>query len=101
MAVVLAWLVILVAVPLNWIVTLRLWRLYRPGEDIGLLKERTLLALVLAIVVTIFAAVFLNNGMEDPILDLAATQLLTRSAILGLSIPAIYWLFLFRNGNGK
>ena len=92
----LAWLVILVAVPLHWIVAALLWRRSTARPDIAVLRERTVSGVALALVVTIFALVFLNNGMEVPILDPPATQLLTRTAILSLSIPALLWIWLYR-----
>lgn len=96
--VILAWLVVLVALPLNWYVTFRLDRLSRANPDVRVLRERSYVAVSLALVVTIFAVVFLNNGMEFPILDLVTTQLLTRGAILGLALPALLWLWIYRNG---
>lgn len=93
---ILAVLVIFVAAPLHWVVFFRLWSRARQYPEVRVLRDRTLTALALALIVTIFALVFLNNGMETPILDLFGTQLLTRSAILALSIPALYWLWLYR-----
>jgi ABC-type molybdate transport system permease subunit len=92
---VLAWLNILLAVPVNWIVLVGLWQISRSNPGNRVLRERMFLALVLAPVVTIFALVFLNNGMEQPPLGLPQTQVLTRVAILALTIPALYWLSLY------
>ena len=93
---ILAVLVVLVALPLLWYVAVRLLSEVRRSPEIGVLRERAFLALVLALVVTVFAAVFLNNGMAEPILDSHATMVLTRAAILALSIPALYWWKLYR-----
>lgn len=90
--------VIRVAVPVNWYVVWRLWRLSRSRPQLGVLRERMFVALALAVVVTIFALVFLNNGMEVPILNLEQTQLLTRTAVLSLAIPPLRWLWQYRNG---
>lgn len=95
---VLAVLVVLVALPLNWFVTLKLWRLARLAPEIGVLRERALVALALALIVTVFAVIFLNNEMPVPLLDVEATRIITRSAMLALSLPALYWLFLYRDG---
>jgi hypothetical protein len=96
--VILAWLVVLVALPLNWYVTIKLARLSRAHPDARVLRERTYVALALSLIVTIFAFVFLNNGMEFPVLNNQATQLVTRTAVLALAFPAAYWLYLYRNG---
>lgn len=87
---------VLIAVPLNWYLAWRLWSISWQHPSIGALRERAFLAVHLAIVVTIFAIVFLNNGMEQPILDVPTTQLITRAAILSLTIPALRWLWLYR-----
>ena len=95
---ILAFAVIFVAAPLQWAVLFQLWRRVRRYPEVQTLRERTLVALGLASITTVFALVFLNNGMEVPILDPFATMVLTRAAILALSIPAIWWLWLYRNG---
>ena len=95
---ILAVLVVAVALPLNWYVTLKLWRLARSAPEIAMLRERALVALALALIVTVFAAIFLNNEMVVPLFDLEATRIITRSAMLALSGPALYWLWLYRNG---
>lgn len=94
--VVLAWLVVLVAFPLNLIATIRLVRLTYAHPDSRVLRERAYVSVALVLIVGVFAFVFLNNGMEFPILDLVTTQLLTRGAILWLALPALYWLWLYR-----
>lgn len=93
---VLAWLVILVAVPVNWAVVLRLRLLYRERPDNRVLRDRLLVSIVLSMVITIFGAVFLNNGLAVPGLSPFETMVLTRLAVLSLSFPALYWLFLYR-----
>lgn len=96
---VLAWLVILVALPLNWYVTIRLILLTRANPGLRVLRERTYVSLALSMIVSVFAFVFLNNGMNEPVLNSEATQLITRSAVLALALPAAYWLYLYRNGD--
>lgn len=93
----LAYAVVVIAVPVKWYLVYRLLRLSRAHPSIASLRERALSAVHLAVVITVFAVVFLNNGMEAPVLDLPMTQLLTRSAILSLTIPAIRWLLLYRD----
>jgi hypothetical protein len=92
----LAWLVIFIAVPANWLVVVGLLRLSRASPNNRVLRDRLLVAVMLAAVVTVFGVVFVNNGMESPPLGLPQTQVLTRVAILSLAIPAIYWLSLYR-----
>lgn len=93
--VVLAILVTFVAVPVNWFVVIALGRLLRARPDNGILRDRFLVAAMLATVVTIFAAVFVNNDMTPPPFGLPVTQVFTRLSILSLAIPAIYWLSLY------
>lgn len=93
----LALLTVVVAMPLNWFVTFRLWRLYRGSPELGVLRERALASLFVAIVVTIFALVFLNNDLTPPMLAFDDTKLVTRGAMLAVGIvPAGYWLWLYR-----
>lgn len=96
---ILAVLVIGVALPVNWYVAYKLWRKSRGAPQLRVLRERMWASLALALVVTVFAFVFVNNSVLDPPpLDPLATQIVTRLAILSLSIPALYWLWLYRNG---
>lgn len=96
--VLLAWGVVLIAMPLNWYVTIKLAGLSRANPDVRVLRERTYVALALSVIVSIFAFVFLNNGMDIPVLNNEQTQLVTRTAVLALALPALYWLYLYRNG---
>lgn len=93
---ILAALVIFVAVPLIWFVEWRLWRRSVQRPDLELMRERAWREAHLGVIVTIFALVFLNNGMEVPILDPFTTMVLTRTAILSLAVPALYWLWVYR-----
>ena len=95
---ILAWLVVLVTVPLAWFVAWRLWRLTISQPQLRVLRERALLSGHSALVISIFAATFLNNGMAQPVLNPEQTMILTRTAILSLAIPPIRWLLLYRNG---
>lgn len=96
--VILAWLVVLVAFPLNLAATVVLIRLTLTHRDSRVLRERAYVAIALLMIVGVFAAVFLNNGMEFPVLNDEATRLVTRTAVLALALPAAYWLWLYRNG---
>jgi len=97
MADALAVLTVLVAAPLNWLVTIRLWRLSLAHSGIRVLRERAIVSLVLAFLVTVFALVFLNNDIVPPPLAFESTKLITRGAMLAAGIiPAVYWLWLYR-----
>lgn len=94
---VIAYLVALVALPLNWFVVVRLWRLSLFTPRIRVLRYQAILATALAVIVTIFAIVFLNNDLATPVLPGDVTKLVTRSAVLVWSVvPAGYWLWLYR-----
>lgn len=93
----LAVLVVVVAVPLNWYVTFRLWRLSRSAPRVRVLRERAIVALALAVIVTVFAAIFMNNELTPPPLGPDATRILTRCVLLVMSVaPPVYWLWLYR-----
>lgn len=92
-----ALLVAAVGVPLNWYVTWRLWRLSRANPGLKVLRERAIVALALALVVTVFALIFLNNDAEHPPLSFDDTKWLTRTAMLLAAVaPPCYWLWLYR-----
>jgi hypothetical protein len=92
---VLAVLVVLVAVPLSWLVTVILWRLARQSPGTWVLRERAIIQTAVAILVTVFALIFLNNGMEVPFFDNEATRLITRVAVLVLPTgTSLYFLWL-------
>lgn len=94
---ILSLLVIIVAVPLNWLVTLLLWRLSNANRPIRVLRERAVAALALSLIVTMFALVFANNDMHPPILDYESTKFVTRGVLLTMAVvPALYWLNLWR-----
>ena len=94
--VLLALAVVFIAAPVNWYVVWRLWRLRRRDPTNRVLRDRMYVAIALSLIVSIFALVFLNNEVIPPPIDLFGTRLLTRSAILGLSLPALYWLWIYR-----
>ena len=89
--------VLFVVLPLNWYVTWRLWLLHKANPTIRVLRERGIVSTALALLVTLFAVIFLNNDLVPPPMSFADTKLLTRGAMLlaGL-IPALYWLWLYR-----
>lgn len=94
----LAVMVVVFALPLNWYVTARLWWLARQASGAWMLRERAIQATATAIIVTVFALVFANNEQAVPWLDNEATKLITRGAILAVSvIPALYWLYQVRS----
>lgn len=93
---ILAWLVIFIAIPLNWAVVIALLRLLHTQPENRILRDRFIVAAFLATVVTIFGAVFVNNDLVPPPFTPPQTMVVTRLAILALAIPAIYWLVLYR-----
>ena len=96
-----AYLTLFVALPLNWLVTIMLWRVSRQSPEIRVLRERAVTALALAIIATVFALIFLNNDAAVPPLSPEATRLITRTTILVATIvPSFYWLWLYRRASG-
>lgn len=89
--------VLVVGVPLNAYVTVRLWRLSHAAPYVTVLRERTIVSFGVLGVVTLFGLIFVNNDLVPPPLSFDATKLFTRAAMLGLAIvPAAYWLRLYR-----
>jgi hypothetical protein len=90
---ILSMLVVVIAAPLTWLVALLLWRLSNRDSSIRLLRAHAVAALALAIIVSVFAAIFVNNGLVPPPLDTPTTQIVTRGTLLIVStISALYWL---------
>ena len=86
-----------VALPLNWIVTILLWRVTRAAPDVRVLRERAIVALSLSLIVTVFVLIFLNNDLKPSPLDFESTKFVTRGVLLAMSvIPALIWLRLYR-----
>ncbi len=95
---ILALLVAFVAVPLNWYVAAKLLRLSRARPDLRVLRERAIVALALALALTVFALIFLNNDALPPPLSFDDTKLLTRTTLLVAGVvPAAYWLWIYRD----
>jgi len=95
-------LVVFVAMPLNWYVTLLLWRLHRAEPDVSAIQVSGILSTCVAAIVTVFALIFINNTLDNIVLDSYSTQVVTRGALLVLSIvPALYWLRWYRRKNGN
>lgn len=90
---ILANLVIVFAVPLTWFVAVLLWRLSRQNPTLRVLRAHAVAALALALLVSVFAGIFVNNSLIPPPLDTPTTQIITRSTLLTLaSTSALYWL---------
>lgn len=87
-----------VAVPLTWIVAVTLWFLVRKAPRVRIMRAHAVAATMLALIVTIFAAIFVNNSMAVPLLNLPMTQIVTRGSLFLLStLSAVYWLhFVWR-----
>jgi hypothetical protein len=93
----LAAVVVLVVLPINAYVTLKLWRLHRARMDLRALRERGIVSTALTLVMAVFAVVFLNNDQAVPPLSVEQTRIATRLAMVALVFPAAYWLWLYRD----
>lgn len=93
---ILSWLTLLVAMPLNWLVTVFLWRLLRAAPKLRVLRERVIVAFSLSLIVTVYALIFVNNDMKPPPLNFESTKVFTRGGLLVMAtIPALYWLLIY------
>ena len=94
---ILAVITIVVGVPLNLFVTLKLWELARAAPHVRALRERAIVATAVLLIVVVFGLIFLNNDLVPPILAFDSTKFLTRSAMLLIAVgPASYWLWVYR-----
>lgn len=94
---ILAGLTLVVGVPLNLYVTVRLWRLLAANPTYQVLRERAIVATFVLILVVVFGIIFVNNDLVPPILNFADTKIVTRLVMLAVAIiPASYWLVLYR-----
>jgi ABC-type phosphate/phosphonate transport system permease subunit len=92
-----ALLIVIVAAPLSWGVAVWLWRLARSSPKLKVLRANAIAATALAIIVSVFAAIFVNNELTPPPLDNIATQIITRTTLLVCSlVSAAYWIRLYR-----
>jgi len=93
-------LTLVVGVPLNLYLTIRLWRVARANPDLRVLRERAITASAVLLLVLVFGLIFLNNDAIPPWLAGEQTKLLTRLAMFLASVaPAAYWLWLYRPGD--
>lgn len=93
---VLAWLVVLVAVPLNIVAAFLLLRKSREAPHLRVLRERFIVAVVTTVVVLFFGLIFLNNDRLVPPLSLDATKWITRLAMLTLALTSAGgWLWIY------
>lgn len=93
---VLAWLTVLVAVPLNAVAALLLLKKSREAPHLRVLRERFIVAVVTTLVVAFFGAIFINNDQTIPPLSLDATKWITRLAMLTLAlVSAGGWLWIY------
>jgi hypothetical protein len=93
----LALMTIVVGIPLNLYVTVKLWRLSRTAPWSRVLRDRAVAATAVLALVIVFGFVFFNNDMQVPLFDRGTSMWISRTAVLALAIgPALYWLRLFR-----
>jgi hypothetical protein len=91
-------LVLVVGVPLNVYVVVRLRQLHRQNPDLLVLRERGIVGTAVLINVVVFGLIFVNNDIVPPILGIDLTKLITRVVVLFMAIvPALYWLRLYRD----
>lgn len=98
--IILGLLVLVIGIPLNLYVTVRLWRLVHSNPELRVLRERAIVATAVLILVIVFGLIFVNNDLIPPPVSFDETKVLTRSAMLATAtIPAAYWLWLYRNSD--
>lgn len=95
---VLAVLTLLVGVPLNLYVRLKLRRLWLDSKPRNkVIHERETVSRALLLLAIVFGLVFLNNDLDVPILSGEATKIITRLVLdIVVIVPASYWLWIYR-----
>jgi hypothetical protein len=91
--------VLFVAPFVDWTVALLLVRASRNYPKGHALRERAILAVVIAIAVTVYFLAALNAFAKYPAFDLETGQLIARLAVASIGLLPAYWLWIYaRNG---
>jgi hypothetical protein len=94
---VLAWVTLVVCVPLNVAATLLLLKTSRKAPSLRVLRERYIVAAITTFVVLFFALIFVNNDQTIPPLSIDTTKIVTRIAMIAMgTVPAVGWILLYR-----
>ena len=94
---ILAAIVLVVGIPLNAYVTVKLWRLALAEKQLGVLRDRAIVATTVLFVVVVFGLLFVNNDLLPPPIDFPTTKFISRTALLIVALgPAAYWLRIYR-----
>lgn len=93
---ILAALDIFVLLPMLVTMAVMLWRRSRARPRLVVLRSDAFAATVLTAYVAVIVTVFLNNGMDEPILGPYQTMVLTRAALFALAPPVAIWLWIYR-----
>lgn len=89
--------VLIVGVPLNLYVTIRLWRLAGARPRLRVVRDRSIVSATVLVIVVVFGLIFLNNDWTPTFLSGDTTKIITRLAILVLAVvPASFWLWIYR-----
>jgi hypothetical protein len=99
---VLAWVTLLVAVPLCVVATLLLLKKARQAPYLRVLRERYHVSGATTFLVLFFALIFVNNDQPIPPLSLDTTKIITRVAMLSFAlVSAVGWILLYRSLDDK
>ena len=90
--------VLFVAPILDWIAALLLVRAVRRFPGIRALRERTYVAVGIALATTIYFFVALNAEIGFSYFDMETTQTLARLAVSSIGLFPLYWLWLYFKG---
>ena len=94
-------LALLVVAPLvDWIVAGLLIRAAIRYTGVAALRERAILAMVIAAATTVYCVAAFNAVNGFPLLDLGAGQTVARVAVASIGLVPVYWLYLYWRGFG-
>lgn len=95
---VLAWLTLLVGVPLNALAAALLLKQWRAAPHLRVLRERFVVAVAVTFLVLFFGIIFVNNDQTIPPVSVDATKLITRTAMLAVAlVVGVGWLWVYRS----
>lgn len=84
---------------INWPVAISLVRLARIRPTIGALTERAALAVVIAIVTTIYVGIAANTQTGFPGIDFETSKVILRLLIIGIGLSPLWWLWGYYRGH--
>ena len=92
----------LLATPfINWPVAIILIRLARIRPTIRALTERAILAVIIAIVTTVYWFIAINTQLGFPVITPTGSMFIIRCTIVTIGLYPLWWLWSYSTGRFK